>query len=154
VAIRPLVSKILGPPAVLFLVSLACYVAYQIVSGALDAKAMKSRARTAIERFHEHFNRDDFTSACENEYRWEAASVDCIGLPKSAKSQYGAFKKEKSVELTYISEPPQVRAETISVFEKENSEKYLLWIPSQSANWESQPIKRLRRPPSRPNNCV
>jgi hypothetical protein len=65
---RRLIFKIFGPQAVLFLVFVTCYVGYQFVTWSFESRRMKSEASLAMARFHDHFNKNEFTSACENEF--------------------------------------------------------------------------------------
>jgi len=126
VAIRPLISKILGPPAVLFLAFVTCYVAYQIVGGAIDAKKMKSGASAAIERFHARFNRNDFSSACEDVFLGQELPLDCVSQLKDVKSRFGSFQRLLKIKFQVISEPHYVRAETVSIYDKgELTERFL-----------------------------
>jgi len=117
-AIRPLISKILGPPAVLFLTSVTCYLAYQIVSGELESRRMKTDARAAIERFHDRFNRNDLASACEDTFRRQDPRLDCIGQLKEVKARFGSFQRMRKIKFQVISEPPWVRVEAISMYDK------------------------------------
>lgn len=116
--IRRFISKILGPPAVLFLVLVTCYVAYQILEGISYTKAMKSEASVAIDRFHDRFNKDDFSSACENEYAWHDPQLNCVSQLKDVKLRFGAFQKLKKVNFEVSSEPQWVRIESVSIFDK------------------------------------
>ncbi len=124
--IRRLISRILGPPAVLFLILVTCYVAYQLVTGTFDSMRMKSEASLAIESFHDRFNRDDLSSACENAYPWREPPMDCMSQLKEVKLRFGKFKMLQTAKFQVVSEPRWVRIETISVFEKgELAERFL-----------------------------
>jgi|SRR5579859_1913846 len=115
---RQLISKILGPPAVLFLVFLTCYVAYQLVTRTFDSIRMKSEASMAIDSFHDRFNRDDLSSACENAYPWREPPLDCMSQLKEVKLRFGKFKMLKTAKFQVVSEPQRVRIETVSIFDK------------------------------------
>jgi hypothetical protein len=124
---RRLISKILGPPAVLFLILVTSYLAYRLVTGTFDEVRMKSEANLAIESFHDRFNRDDLSSACENdEYAWREPLLDCMSQLKEVKSRFGKFKMLQTAEFQVVSEPRYVRIEAVSIFERgELSERFL-----------------------------
>jgi hypothetical protein len=125
-SLRRLISRILGPPAVLFLVLVACYAAYQIVTGSFESRRMKSEASTAIDRFHDRFNRDDLSSACENEFAWREPPLDCVSQLKDVKLRFGSFQSVQKAKFEVISEPQWVRIETVSIFDKgELTERFL-----------------------------
>jgi hypothetical protein len=108
------------------LVFLTCYVAYEVVAGIIDIKAIKSAARVAIDNFHDHFNRDDLSSACEDEFAWQEPALDCMSQLKDIRLRLGSFQRLKKVKFEVISEPRWVRIETVSIFDKgELTERFL-----------------------------
>jgi len=87
---------------------------------------MKSEASTAIDRFHNRFNRDDFSSACESEFAWREPPLDCVSQLKDIRLRFGSFQSVQKAKFEVISEPPWVRIETVSIFDKgELTERFL-----------------------------
>ena len=72
--IRPLISKVLGPPAVLFLLYVFATVSYQLVFGLVESRKMKRQANAAIEEFHSLTDKGDVGTACQK--AWPLKGTD------------------------------------------------------------------------------
>jgi len=99
---------------------------------------MKSEASLALTRFHDRFNKDDFSSACENEFHWMGPPLDCVSQLKAVRLRFGSFQRLQKVKLEAISEPRWVRIETVSIFDKgELIERFLARPGIGIANYEA-----------------
>lgn len=87
---------------------------------------MKSEASLAMARFHDHFNKSEFTLACDNEFWGKEPPLDCVSQLKAVRQRFGSFQKLQNVTFQAISEPRWIRIETVSIFEKgELTERFL-----------------------------
>jgi len=128
VKIRPLISKILGPPAVLFLVYIGCSVAYQLIWGTIDGARKRRQAATIVEDFHLRFTTGNFEGVCEDASPIVVSKYgDCAAVLRDVRTTYGRFKRLKIVHFQVIGEPPWVEAKCVAEFERgELQELFLL----------------------------
>ncbi|HLZ13790.1 MAG TPA: hypothetical protein VKP58_14500 [Candidatus Acidoferrum sp.] len=126
--IRPLISKVLGPPAVLFLAYVGCSVAYQLIWGSIDGSRRKRQAAVIVEDFHSRLASGNFTDVCDDSHSILVSNYgDCSVVLRNVRSQFGKFRRLKTIHLQAIGEPRWVEAKCVAEFERgELPEEFML----------------------------